>query len=140
DRRARDVSLLIDGVTGLLSLVSTVILVMAGANVAYTFRALTLERHAEIALYRAVGASRRDIFLWQVVLALVVGVVYSLFGLVLGLVGMVGVDWIGIHLVPEFPFKPDSFFVVPLWLVFAVVGFGGGVAVLGAARGRGTTS
>ncbi|MCL2825274.1 MAG: hypothetical protein FWD57_14885, partial [Polyangiaceae bacterium] len=42
DRRARDVSLLIDGVTGLLSLVSTVILVMAGANVAYTFRALTL--------------------------------------------------------------------------------------------------
>src|SRR5262249_52549990 len=59
DTRARDVSLLVDAIIGLLSLVAAVILVVSASNIAYTFRVLVAERRAEIALYRALGASAR---------------------------------------------------------------------------------
>jgi ABC-type antimicrobial peptide transport system permease subunit len=132
DTRARDVSVLVNGVTALLSLVSTVILLMAGSNIAYTFRALLKERRGEIGLYRAVGAAKTDILLWQLALAAVVGCVYAVGGLSLGWLATMLADWLAATRLPDFPFKPDSFFSFPAWLTLGAVGFGALFAVLGA--------
>jgi len=132
DTRARDVSVLVNGVTALLSLVSLVILLLAGSNIAYTFRALLHERRAEIGLFRAVGASRMDILTWQLALAAVVGSVYAALGVLLGLGATYVGDWLAATRLPEFPFKPDRFFAMPWWLVIGTIGFGALFAVLGA--------
>jgi ABC-type antimicrobial peptide transport system permease subunit len=132
DTHARDVSILVNGVTALLSLVAIVILLMAGSNIAYTFRALLQERKGEIGLYRAVGATRRDIVGWLLTLAGVVGVVYAVIGLGVGWLATRLADWVGHNHLPDFPFKPDSFFSFPMGLTLGVVLFGSLFAVMGA--------
>jgi putative ABC transport system permease protein len=92
DTRARDVSVLLAGVTGLLSLVAAVILIVSASNIAYTFRVLVSERRAEIALYRAVGATARDIFAWMLGLAMVVGVLGGIAGIVVARAAAFGAD------------------------------------------------
>jgi putative ABC transport system permease protein len=132
DTRARDVSVLVNGVIALLSLVATVILLMAGSNIAYTFRALLHERRAEIGLYRAVGATRSDILTWQLSLAAVVGAVYASLGVLLGWLATLLADRVAATRLPDFPFKPESFFALPWWLVLGAVCFGALFAVFGA--------
>src|SRR6185369_4075896 len=92
DTRARDVSVLIDGVTALLSLVAAVILIVSASNIAYTFRVLVTERRAEIALYRAVGATAGDVRAWMLALAAVVGVASGAAGIVVARVAAVVAD------------------------------------------------
>ncbi|MFO0659840.1 MAG: ABC transporter permease [Polyangiaceae bacterium] len=64
DTRARDVSLLVNGIIALLSLVSIAMLVVAASNIAFTFRVLIHDRRSEIGLYRALGATPTDIKNW----------------------------------------------------------------------------
>ncbi len=132
DTRARDVSVLINGVTALLSLVSSAMLLMAAANITYTFRALLNERRAEIGLYRAVGATRLDIELWFLTLAALLGASWSLVGVAFAWLASLAADWVAATRLPDFPFKPHSFFRFPLWLVASAVVFGVLFAVFGA--------
>jgi hypothetical protein len=133
DTRARDVSVLVSGVLGLLVLVASVILSVAALNIAHTFRMLAAERQHEIGLYRALGASARDIGVWFASLALVIGTVAGLTGAVLARVGARVADWRAAKDLPDFPFKPDSFFVFPWWIWLLAVGFACGFALIGAA-------
>lgn len=123
DTRARDVSLLVTAVMLLLSLVAAVILVVSAANIAYTFRLLVSERRAEIALYRAVGATAADIRWWLLGLALTVGIVGGLLGLGVARLMGLGVDYLAATKLPDFPFKPETLFSFPPWLWAAGVGF-----------------
>lgn len=132
DNSARDVSVLVNGVTALLSLVAVVILLLAGSNIAYTFRALLHERRGEIGLYRAVGAAKGDILAWQLSLAAVVGAVYASLGVLVGWASTLLADWLAATRLPSFPFKPESFFEVPWWLVAGTIAFGSLFAVFGA--------
>jgi hypothetical protein len=132
DTRARDVSVLIAGVTGLLTLIAAVILVVSASNIAYTFRVLVTERRAEIALYRAVGATAADVRTWMLALAAVVGVLGGVAGMVVAWVAALGADVLAARKLPEFPFKPESFFAFPWWLYAMGVGFAALFAVVGA--------
>jgi len=132
DTRARDVSVLISGVTGLLSLIAAVILIVSASNIAYTFRVLVSERRAEIALYRAVGATGNDVRAWMMGLAAVVGVVGGAVGLVLARVAAFLADVVAARKLPDFPFKPQSFFAFPLWLWGVGLGFAAVFAMVGA--------
>lgn len=133
DTHARDVSLLITGITALLSLVSSVILVVAASNIAHTFRVLVGERRAEIGLYRALGATPRDIAAWVLSLSAVVGVLGGLGGVLVARIAALGADYLAATRLPDFPFKPASFFAFPPWLVLAGAGGGALFALLGAA-------
>jgi hypothetical protein len=133
DTRARDISVLVDGVMALLTLVALVILVVSASNIAYTFRSLLQERRGEIGLYRAVGATRLDVLLWLMTLAAVVGVIGGVSGVVLGRVAALAADTVAASRLPDFPFKPDSFFAFPAWLVLGSVLFGALFSVIGAA-------
>lgn len=132
DTRARDVSVLINGIIALLSLVAGVLLVVSASNIAYTFRVLVNERRVEIALYRAVGATAADMRAWMMGLALAVGVVGGGVGLALARLAAFGADWAAAHRLPDFPFKPSTFFDFPWWLAVGGVGFGALFAAVGA--------
>jgi hypothetical protein len=132
DTRARDVSVLISGVTALLTLIAGVILVVSASNIAYTFRVLVTERRAEIAVYRAVGAAAGDVRAWMLSLAAVVGVLGGAVGLLLARAAAVGADMLAARKLPDFPFKPDTFFAFPWWLGVTGIGFGAIFAVVGA--------
>lgn len=132
DSKARDVSVLINGVMGLLTLVSGAMLLVASTNIAYTFRVIVAERRAEIGLYRALGASRRDISLWLVSLSSLVGVLGGAAGVALARVAAIAADVLAATKLPDFPFKPASFFAFPPWLVGLAIVSGGLFAVLGA--------
>jgi putative ABC transport system permease protein len=132
DTRARDVSVLVTSVIGLLSLVAVVILVVSASNIAYTFRVLVSERRAEIALYRAVGAAASDMRRWMLCLAVAVGLAGGAGGILVARVLALVTDQVAGHKLPDFPFKPASFFLFPLWLYAAGIAFGAVFATLGA--------
>ena len=132
DTRARDVSVLISMTMGLLALVAAVIFVVSASNIAYTFRVLVTERRGEIALYRAVGASAGDMRAWMLSLALVVGVTGGALGLAAVRLLAIGADVLAARKLPDFPFKPSTFFDFPWWLPLGAVGFAALFAVLGA--------
>jgi ABC-type antimicrobial peptide transport system permease subunit len=132
DTRARDVSVLISGVLALLVLVASVILAVAALNIAHTFRMLVAERQHEIGLYRALGASARDMRTWLLSLALSVGAAAGALGAVVARAGAGIADWRAAKDLPDFPFKPDSFFVFPWWMWLVAVGFAVLFALIGA--------
>jgi ABC-type antimicrobial peptide transport system permease subunit len=132
DTRARDVSVLISSVMALLVLVASVILLVAALNIAHTFRVLVAERQHEIGLYRALGATARDMRRWMLALALVVGSVAGGFGAVTARLLALIADWRAARDLPDFPFKPESFFVFPAWLWAAAIAFAAAFALLGA--------
>lgn len=133
DSRARDVSVLVSGVMGLLGLVATVMLLVAASNIAYTFRVLIGEREPEIGLYRAVGATKGDVTAWIASLALAVGSVSGVGGAALARLLAVGADRLAGAYLPEFPFKPQTFFAFPAWLLVGGALFGAAFALFGAA-------
>jgi putative ABC transport system permease protein len=132
DTRARDVSVLVNGVTALLSLVAAVILVVSASNIAYTFRGLVIERRAEIALYRAVGATAGDMQAWMLGLAAVVGIAAGALGLLAARAAALATDLLASRALPDFPFKPSTFFAFPPWLWAAGLGFAALFAATGA--------
>lgn len=135
DNRARDVSVLISGVMGLLALVAGVMLAVASSNIAYTFRVLVSERRTEIGLYRAIGATPLDVALWWTSVAAVVGLIGGLGGVAVARVLAAVADHLARTRLPEFPFKPESFFVFPGWLVLGAALFGAAFALAGALVG-----
>lgn len=132
DTRARDVSVLVSGITALLSLVAAVILLVSAANIATTFRVLVAERRGEIALYRALGASGRDVGVWILSLAALVGIVGGATGLLVAWLAARLCDRLARTELPDFPFKPDTFFAFPAWVALGAFGFAVAFALFGA--------
>lgn len=132
DTRARDVSVLTAGVMALLSLVSTVILIVSATNIAHTFRVFVSERRGEIALYRALGATQSDMRAWVLSLATVVGAAGAAIGILVARLAAAGVDALATRHLPDFPFKPATFFSFPVGLYAGALAFGALFAVAGA--------
>ncbi len=132
DTRARDVSVLLSGVMALLALVAGIILVVSASNIAYTFRVFVSERQRELALYRALGATSGDMFAWMLALALTVGVAGGAAGVVTARLLAIGADYLAASRLPDFPFKPDTFFAFTPGLYLAGLGFAALFALLGA--------
>jgi len=132
DTRARDVSVLVTSVMALLGLVAGIILIVSASNIAYTFRVLVNDRRSEIALYRAIGASARDMVAWLLGLALAVGITAGAIGVGIARVVAIGADYLARTRLPDFPFKPHTFFAFPLELVLGALGFAALFALLGA--------
>jgi len=132
DTRARDVAVLITAITALLSLVAAVMLTLAGANIAGTFRTLSLSRRREIALYRALGASQTDVQTWLLALAASIGLAGGLSGLVAARALAAIADWLARTRLPDFPFKPETFFAFPASIALSALGVAVAFALLGA--------
>ncbi len=116
---------------GLLSLL---ICLLAAFNIAHAFAASVRARQKDLGVFRAVGASRADIRKIVLTEAATLGLLGGLLGTALATLASSLVDVMSKQLLPEFPFKPESYFALSWWL--PLVGMGIGVlAALGGAYG-----
>ena len=115
-----------------VSMVGIVILTISALHVMHVFALLVMIRRREIGVMRAVGASRRDIRLLLMSEATVVGFSAG----VVGLIGAVVLAWSADRALatalPDFPFKPESFFAFEPWLIAAALSLAVVSCVLGA--------
>jgi ABC-type lipoprotein release transport system permease subunit len=118
--------------TSAMALLSLLICLLAAFNIAHALSAAVRSREKELGVFRAVGAARRDVFGLVIAEAAFLGALGGLVGSVLALGGSVALDVIAAKALPEFLFKPDSFFVLPWWLVCGGVALGILAAVSGA--------
>lgn len=118
--------------TSAMALLSALICLLAAFNIAHALSAAVRARERELGVMRAVGASRTDIFTLVLAEAVVLGVLGGLVGTLTAVLAASGVDMLAARVLPEFPFKPDTFFLVPAWLPLLGVGLGMVAAIAGA--------
>lgn len=118
--------------TSAMALLSLLICVLAAFNIAHALSAAVRARERELGVMRAVGASRADVFRLVMAEAFVLGLLGGLAGTALAVSSALGVDMLAARVLPEFPFKPDSFFALPPWLFAGGVALGVLAAVAGA--------
>ena len=118
--------------TSAMALLSALICLLAAFNIAHALSAAVRARERELGVMRAVGASQRDVFVLVLVEAVVLGVGGGVAGTLTALLAALGVDMLSARVLPEFPFKPDTFFLVPAWLPLLGVGLGVLAALAGA--------
>lgn len=126
------VGAVVAGAGVLLALFAVVLLGMASFAIAQTFFLLVGERRSELAVLRAMGARRKDLRRLVLIEAAVVGGFGSLAGLVFGAAGALILNAIASAMLPEIPFKPESFVAFPPLLLIGAFVLGV-IAALGGA-------
>jgi ABC-type antimicrobial peptide transport system permease subunit len=129
--RALQIGAAVELITVALSLLATLITALAAVNIAQAFYAEVRERTREIGVMRAVGATRGDVASLLLVEAAATGIAGGLLGVLLAFTGGWAVDALARTALPDFPFKPHSFFVFRG--VHVLLGIG--VAILAALSG-----
>lgn len=126
------VGLFITLATVLFTLISLIIILIAAINISHTFMLIISERRWEIGVLRAVGASRAQIR--RVILgeAAVVGLFSGILGLLLARGAAAACDWYSAARIPDFPFKPESYFIFSPALVGGAMAFAVLFSLLGA--------
>jgi hypothetical protein len=132
DGGARKAALLTTAAMGALGLVGVALIVLAAAHIMHVFFLVVMVRRRELGLLRAVGARRADIRALLLAEAAAVGLVSGIIGSLAALAAAAVANAMGARYLPDFPFKPESFFSFPPWLVGAVVALAVAAAVLGA--------
>lgn len=132
DSGAEEAALLIAVFMMVFGLVSAVIVGIAAVNIMHVFFMLVYERQREIGIMRAVGASRGDIARIILGEAGILGSVAGTAGVLLSLGAATLFDYVSLQYVPDFPYKPTTYFEFPWWLIVASLGFSVSFCVLGA--------
>ena len=89
-------------------------------------------RRREIGLLRAIGARRADIRALLLLEAGFVGLLSGTIGLIAARVAAVVADAVAAGRVPDFPFKPETFFTFSPWLMAAMLVLAIGACLVGA--------
>ncbi len=132
DSGAEQAALLIAVFMMVFGAVSAVIVGIAAVNIMHVFFMLVYERQRDIGIMRAVGASRGDI--GKIILgeAAALGLLAGIAGVGLALAAGSGFDSISANYVPDFPYKPTTYFEYPWWLFASALAYSVGFCVLGA--------
>jgi putative ABC transport system permease protein len=118
--------------TSALALLSILICVLAAVNIAHALSASVRARAKEIGVMQAVGASRSDVRNIVLAEAGVVGLLGGAIGTGIALGLALAVNHLAMRYLPDFPFKPDSFFSFPWPVVLGGVLLGLFAALAGA--------
>lgn len=132
DRGARSAALAIAIIMAVLVLASGVLIASAAAHIMHVFYLVVMVRRREIGLLRAVGARRGDIRNLVVSEAAVVGLAAGLLGLIVAIGAGAAADAFATSRIPDFPFKPESFFSFSPWLLASVLGLAICACIVGA--------
>lgn len=110
--------------TTALALLSILICVLAAVNITHALSAAIRARAKEIGVMRAIGATRADVSRLVLSEALVLGLIGGTVGTVFALATALGLDALSARFLPEFPFKPESYFAFPaaLWVGGVLLG------------------
>lgn len=117
----------------LFALVSLAILAVATLNIAHTFFRAVAERRREIGVLRAVGASAGEVKRLLYAEAALIGFGGGAAGLATARLAALALDAAAARWLPDFPFKPDSYFHFSPALCAATLGFAVVACVAGAA-------
>ncbi len=118
--------------TSALALLSILICVLAAVNIAHALSASVRARAKEIGVMQAVGASRSDVRNIVLAEAGVVGLAGGVIGTAAALGMALVINRLAARYLPDFPFKPDSFFSFPWPVVLGGVALGLFAALAGA--------
>jgi hypothetical protein len=118
--------------TSALVFLATVMCALAALAIAQSLSASVRGRAKEIAVLQALGASPADVR--RIVLAegAIVGLAGGLVGSALAVATALVADRAAIRLLPDFPFRPETFFAFPVWIPLLGVLVPAVAAVLGA--------
>ncbi len=125
-------SLMITIVTAVLALLSVLIVSLAALNIMHTFLMAVAERRREIGVLRAVGATRAHIYALLLGEAALIGLVATTIAWGLATAAMVATDRAFAAATPAFPYKPETLFSTPGWLVPGAFGLALVFCLLGA--------
>ncbi len=118
--------------TGALVFLAAVMCALAALAIARSLSASVRARMKEIAVLQALGAAPSDVR--RIVLAegALIGLAGGLVGVALAFAAIPLADRGAAALLPDFPFRPDTFFAHPPWLVLLGLAVPAAAAVLGA--------
>jgi ABC-type antimicrobial peptide transport system permease subunit len=119
---AQRAGLLVMLMTIIFNLISLIILGISAVNIMHTFLMVILERRREMGLMRALGATRGNIRLIVLGEAMILGAFGGVLGLAVGVGVIQVVDYLFATQVGDFPFKPESLFIIEWWMVAAGLG------------------
>jgi putative ABC transport system permease protein len=115
----------------LLAVLGGVALLIAALGIVNTLLMAVLERYQEIGLYKAIGASDRDLLVLFLTEAATLGLLGSLGGLLLGWLVSLGIDFgVNVYLRHQGATEYIRLFAFPFWLIAATVGFSVCVSIL----------
>jgi hypothetical protein len=115
-----------------LAFLATLMVALAALAIAQSLSANVRARAKEIAIVRAVGATPGDVRGIILIEGGVVGLAGGLLGAALARLLALGADRLAARLLPDFPFRPESFFAFPAWVLALAVAVALVSAVLGA--------
>lgn len=118
-------------ITIVLIAIAGVIVAISAINIAHNFFMQVSDRRREIGVLRAVGATQGDVMAIVLGEAAVIGLVSGMLGCLLAFSGGLIIDWVSHALVPEFPFKPKTWFDFQWWVMAMGIGFATLFSVLG---------
>ncbi len=107
-----------------MALLSALICFLAAINIAHALSASVRARAKELGVMRAVGASKADVRALVLAEAATLGVVGGVLGTGVAVVAALLTDVLAARLLPQFPFKPDTFFQLPWLLVVGGIALG----------------
>ncbi|MBA2664089.1 MAG: ABC transporter permease [Bradymonadaceae bacterium] len=120
--QAQRAGLLIMLITMVFNLIALIILAISAINIMHTFLMMIIERRRELGLMRALGATRSHVRWLVLGEASVLGLFGGSTGALLGYLTTRAVDAVFNHYVAQFPFKPDSLFLLEAWMLLASIG------------------
>jgi ABC-type antimicrobial peptide transport system permease subunit len=104
-------------VTVLFLVISFVVVGISAINIAHNFFMQVSERRKEIGVLRAVGATRADVRGLILGEAAFIGIIGGLLGLGTAIAAGWGIDMVSRHFLPDFPFKPETYFHFHWWIL-----------------------
>jgi len=132
ESQAERFALVISIVTLLFMVISFVIVGLSAVNISHTFFMLISERRREIGILRAVGASKSDVKKIILGEAGVIGLASGILGVVIGYGAARVIDFVSARFLPNFPFKPTTYFAFTPTLLAGALCFAVGFCLLGA--------
>ncbi len=129
---ARQAATLMAVLLAVVGILGAAMLVMAVLSVSHSFYLMVRLRRREIAVLRSVGARRGDIRSTILAEAAAVGVVAGGVGTVVAVAAAAVLNRLAATRIPDFPYKPETFFAFPLWLPVGALAVALLAGVLGA--------
>ncbi len=102
--------------TGALVILAVAMCALAALAIAQSLSASVRARAREIAVLEAVGAAPRDVRAIVLAEGALVGLLGGAAGTLLALGAALLADRAALRLLPDFPFRPETFFLFPAWL------------------------
>jgi len=125
------VGMVVSVTTGALAFLSLVMSALAALAIAQSLSASVRGRVKEIAILQAVGATAGDVRALILAEAGILGLAGGLAGVALARLGALAADSAAARMLPDFPFRPETYFAFPAWLHATAVG----VALISAVAG-----